>query len=376
MVYLFLMSLKITLSFWLLCFFIATSATTSITGILVWMFLVYMAVLIHELGHALTARLFHRRAHIELNFFGGVTTTLGMPLPRVKEFFVTLMGPLFGFAFGVLLFWLSASISGIFQQFCLLGARLIFFWNVLNLIPILPLDGGKLLSSLLQWIFPRSGLRISLFLSGSFALLMTIFFFMQNLIIIGALFVLFAFESFRAFMSKDSRAPDVRSKESIEELEEAISEWTASKPEAALQRLENLLSKLKERSSEYMEVLEQLSEYYILTGQAKKALARLEPLEKKLSFEGLKLLQLAAYQAREYAPALRAGARAFKEQPETSIALLNAFSAAQLGQEKEAIGWLAWMHKEARQDIRRFLEAEELAPILNTASFKAFLKSL
>ena len=44
-------------------------------------------------------------------------------------------------------------------------------WNVLNLVPVLPLDGGQISREFLAWLLPRNGLavsiQISIFASGA-----------------------------------------------------------------------------------------------------------------------------------------------------------------------------------------------------------------
>ncbi|MBS0655340.1 MAG: M50 family metallopeptidase, partial [Verrucomicrobia bacterium] len=88
--------LYINPSFWLLSLFIGYMNGATPTLFVEWVIVVFVSVLVHELGHALTALLWGQRARIELGLIGGVTIRQGPRLSNIKEFFVVLMGPLFG----------------------------------------------------------------------------------------------------------------------------------------------------------------------------------------------------------------------------------------------------------------------------------------
>lgn len=88
--------------FWVLAGLIAVVQTpgvvniASIISIAVWVIVVLVSVLVHELGHAFSALLFGQRVHIELGGFGGITYRFGPRMSLLKEFIVVLMGPVFG----------------------------------------------------------------------------------------------------------------------------------------------------------------------------------------------------------------------------------------------------------------------------------------
>src|SRR3546814_18959362 len=60
----------------------------TVGGTLVWTVIVFLSVLIHEYGHALTAVAFGQRARIELVALGGVTQRSGTKLNLWKEFII------------------------------------------------------------------------------------------------------------------------------------------------------------------------------------------------------------------------------------------------------------------------------------------------
>lgn len=130
----------------------------------------FVAVLVHELGHAMAARAFGLHPEISLHSFGGTTTYQGGRLGRGQNILTTLAGPGAGFALGVLTVLVSSLVPG--KSPLLQGATeqmlfCTFGWGILNLFPVLPLDGGLVLRDALG---PRHG-QLTLILSALFGLL-------------------------------------------------------------------------------------------------------------------------------------------------------------------------------------------------------------
>lgn len=105
------------------------------------------SVLLHEIGHALMAR--HLGVHIagiELHFFGGAAKMSDMPRTANDEVAIAAAGPAVSFALGGLGLVL-ASLTG-------WGVLSLFGWvnmilGAFNMIPALPMDGGRILRALL-----------------------------------------------------------------------------------------------------------------------------------------------------------------------------------------------------------------------------------
>ncbi len=109
--------------------------------------LLYLSTLLHELAHALAARRFGMVVHsINLNFFGGATAIEDRSNSPRREFVIAIVGPLTSIAVG-LLAWSGyrAAEPGLlrFTVGALAVSNLIV--GVLNLVPGLPLDGGRVL---------------------------------------------------------------------------------------------------------------------------------------------------------------------------------------------------------------------------------------
>lgn len=119
----------------------------------------YLAVLLHEASHALVARRYGFQVQsITLHFLGGVTAIRGEARSPRQEFWIAVVGPLTSIGVGAAavaaLFvlpdgsLLSLTVEG------LAGANLLI--GVLNLVPGLPLDGGRVLKAAVWGITGRS----------------------------------------------------------------------------------------------------------------------------------------------------------------------------------------------------------------------------
>lgn len=174
---------------------------TEVAFILIWGFVVFLSILIHELGHALTIRHYGWASRIILYGMGGLATIENAnpyassynenDTPKAK-IAIALAGPAAGFAFaGIIIAILyAAPIDFRFVQDSVLGVvpdlkgianpnlrhllwSLLFvnvFWGVMNLLPVYPLDGGQVARELFSlsggYGAARSGIEKSLMLSA------------------------------------------------------------------------------------------------------------------------------------------------------------------------------------------------------------------
>src|SRR4051794_10394890 len=112
--------------------------------------LLYLSVLAHEASHAYMARRYGLPvSHITLQFFGGMTHIEGEPETPRQEFWVSVVGPLssLGVALVALLASLAAPDGLIGLAFSGLAWTNLFV-GIVNLVPGLPLDGGRILKAI------------------------------------------------------------------------------------------------------------------------------------------------------------------------------------------------------------------------------------
>lgn len=141
---------------------------------------VLVSVLVHELGHALVSRRYGYPSEIVLYFMGGYATTAAFP--KWRQIAVTAAGP----AIGLILFALTYVAYVVMLRTApqLLQHDLVFYavsvllfanlmWNVMNLVPCLPLDGGQIMRALVHNSSRGSAehvMQISIAASGAVAL--------------------------------------------------------------------------------------------------------------------------------------------------------------------------------------------------------------
>ncbi len=143
-----------------------------------WMSIVSVSILVHELGHAVVSRVFGYQPTIHLVGLGGLTNpNANETIPWHRDVLLTLAGPLSGLTLGLLAgaVGLGLKKSGVapgpvtYVLFGLFAANLV--WAVLNLLPVTSLDGGRISSAVLTRIFGRRGFLFAQLLSVTLGLL-------------------------------------------------------------------------------------------------------------------------------------------------------------------------------------------------------------
>ncbi len=221
-------------SFWLIA--VLFGASGSLLLLPIWVVVVFVSILVHELGHALAFRLHSQRSRILLYFAGGLTIpepvywgsgTANVGLTANQQIFISLAGPGAGFLFAALVLGIVALTGGSIFPTRLLGfiplpldatvpfggivvAALIsmllwvnIFWGVINLMPVYPLDGGSVARTIFVHTNPIDGIRRSLWLSVIVGALVALAgFFLFRSVFIALLFALLAFQSYQALQGR------------------------------------------------------------------------------------------------------------------------------------------------------------------------------
>lgn len=156
--------------FALITWSLASAFPGDVPGRPVWMYWIaglsgaaafYLCLLAHELSHALMARRQGVRvAGITLWLFGGVSRLDAEPESAADEAAITVVGPLTSLVIAGLCYLtagvLSSSGPALLVDLLAWLALINLSLGLFNLVPAFPLDGGRLLSSLLWW---RGGSR-------------------------------------------------------------------------------------------------------------------------------------------------------------------------------------------------------------------------
>ncbi len=130
-----------------------------VMGIFTWlalMVLLFGSVLLHEIGHALTARRFgiHTK-DIVLTPIGGMARIMNMPSNPKQEIAIAIAGPLVSLAIAVVGFFAFQAIAPLtaVPNTIATGIGILMYINLMlglfNLVPALPMDGGRVLRGFL-----------------------------------------------------------------------------------------------------------------------------------------------------------------------------------------------------------------------------------
>lgn len=165
--------------FWLLAAFLGgglraleNPSSRALSLVAIFMVAALVSIVAHELGHALTGlKLGARRVEIELHGMGGHARFFGSQFTDKQNIIVTAAGPgasiaLAGVAYVLILVTGLGSgqhtLSEAYVAYFLSTMVIInVFWSIVNLMPVLPLDGGQILASALG----RDRLRLTCIIS-------------------------------------------------------------------------------------------------------------------------------------------------------------------------------------------------------------------
>jgi Zn-dependent protease len=207
----------------------------------IWLACAFVSILIHELGHVTAGRIFGQRSNIILHGMGGVAIGSFDRLTRWQRIVVSAAGPAAGFMLFALAEWgLKPLVNGFNhswyesrwysvianpinlpffhegEQIQMPGVLVVMnlFWNLFNLIPIIPLDGGMIMRECVSGAFPRHGPRLAYGISFLVAGLIAIYSLLRlwrpipypplDPLFTALMFGWFAFNSFSAMQAEQA----------------------------------------------------------------------------------------------------------------------------------------------------------------------------
>lgn len=223
--------------FWLIAILFGSSSN-SIISLLTWVAAIFVAILIHELGHAFAMRRYGQGSQIILHFSGGLTVPesiswgggyASVAITANQQIFISLAGPFAGFIFAALVLAVSMAAGGtvipnfifgfipfpivflpvggeILNSFVMDLLWISIFWGFFNLMPVHPLDGGNVARDILTQTDPLNGFRKSLWVSvitGATVAVVGLVFLRSTYM--AVLFGLLAFQSFQALQAGAGR---------------------------------------------------------------------------------------------------------------------------------------------------------------------------
>jgi stage IV sporulation protein FB len=361
--------------FWLTAALIGWLSSGNVSGMIVWIGIILLSVLIHEMGHAFMALIFKKHPVIELVPMGGVTSYDPSNLSFYKQFLITFCGPLFGFfLFLVSYFIVHAGIvssRGSVYLFTLLY-RVNFFWTIVNLLPVLPLDGGQLLRIVLESIFGIRGFRIAIIIGIAISFIISLSFFALRMYFLGVIFFLFTFQSFDILKKSRYIASSDRNANLAKLIRYGEVALQEGRKEDAKKIFERVRSKAKKG------IIYGLATNYLAmmdydAGEKHKAYELLLAVKEQLPEESSSFLQKLAFEEENFDLVIELSSISFQVESTVEVALRNARAFAVLNQPEPAGGWLQRAVQSGPVDIENILSEKFFNKVKDNPEFLRFI---
>lgn len=267
-------------SFWLVTALFGMIGSRSWQTVLSWVGVVFVSILIHEIGHALMAMsLGCDVASIRL-YSGGGLTYLDRALSRWRDVAVSAAGPLTGFLFGGIMYAVNEFVPPkSYMGYVILDQLkwVNFGWGIINLLPVPPLDGGHIVRGVLG----PSRQRIALWLgvitaAGVVALALSLRF-----IYIAFMFGMFGYQCWQALQVTRDIKPLKPVKVAEAEPDALARGWQAlrSGHESEAARLGHLALSAAKPGEESNAARDLLAWVALAEGNARAAVSHLEKVE-------------------------------------------------------------------------------------------------
>ncbi len=346
-------SVRICPTFWLFLFFFSRLyAQFSIeNGILAAVLLV--SLLVHEYGHAITALYFGAKPSITLEAFGGRTEYNRYKVSSKQRFWITLNGPLLESSLILIPYLLLK--SGVFAayyyaQYALVATmHLNLIWCLLNLVPIIPLDGGYLLGYLLERKYKENSAKISSAIGLFCTAILVPCLYYYNFFFFATVLLFLGWQNFQILRSFGTASQFSRYSKALKAMEEND-----------LKQAKGLLKKLIYSKDVKIKnaAVESLAKLYFQENKQQKSYDLLLQVDQDSLSEGKYLLCKLAFAKKNYQVVTKYSRQIYEAKPSYEIAALNSQAFAGLADAYYAGAWLATAAQfgpQSRENARQLL---------------------
>jgi Zn-dependent protease len=143
--------------FWLIAYLLVSGTRMGLPMQVAYAAVILLSLVTHEVGHALAAKSAGQQPEISIHAFGGLTRWVpNRPLSKFRLISITLAGPVFGLCLAcvgylALRFVPFAAMKhtptlAALQEVLGIILEVNLVWSLVNLLPVLPFDGGQLLA--------------------------------------------------------------------------------------------------------------------------------------------------------------------------------------------------------------------------------------
>lgn len=340
--------------------------------------IIFFSLIVHEFGHALTARYFGAMPVVILEAFGGkaVFNSYGMSLKQ--KFLITLNGPLIESFLIVLPY--SILKMGTFDHhphityFLQMTMYLNLWWCLMNLLPIMPLDGGQLLRYFLEMKFGEKGFRASLWIGIGCAVVVLPFFIYHQFVVFSILMAIFGYQNFKALKSFQTPSEGDNPFNAYMKGVEAIKNND-------LEKAKTLLKKLLQSKDPQIKhsAIESLAKVYFQESDKKKSYDLLLTADPESLKEGKVLLCKLAFEQGHYGLTCKYSRDTYATEPTFEVAAMNSQAFAHLNHPELAAGWLETASQfgpEYREKVEQLLQLPAYDSVRDHEAFKSHLEKI
>lgn len=361
--------------FFLLFFVYVCSPPNVILGFLI-AFGVFFSIFAHEYGHALTARCFGASPTVTLEAFGGRAEYSGSKMTAKQRFLITLNGPLFTGLLALLSHLLLK--SGLFDHYFYVFLYFMRYintvWLVFNLLPVLPLDGGRLLYHALEQKFGYAGCRATLTIGCIVAAAGAYYyFFHQSMFIFGSFLLFYGWQNFQMLRAnKRFSRPTPADNPFSQYLKgvEAIKNRELDRAKAILKKL----VRSKDPQIKHA-AIESLAQVYFDEDDSQKSYNLLMQADQSRLKKGKCLLCKLAFEHKNYALIAEHARDIYAINPSHEIALLNSQAFGYLNRPELAGAWLktaAQFEDYCQSNFKQTILGEAYASVRSHVDFKKY----
>jgi stage IV sporulation protein FB len=188
------MGTPVYLKYWFFALFAILFMQYDFNTSLDWFLSIFVAVLIHELAHTAVAKqLNHSVEHVYLDVFNGAAAIDTTYSPYNQTILIVAAGPLSN-----LILYFIGSYLGLD-----IFAQVNMFLFIFNILPIYPMDGGRICKAICQWVTkPSIGRKINGYISIICSSLLFIVSIMTINVIMAIFAVFFIFLSYKEIEQK------------------------------------------------------------------------------------------------------------------------------------------------------------------------------
>lgn len=326
---------KIEPTFWIILLFFAGIIYNPSWERLIVAGVMFVSLLVHEYGHAFAAAYFGNAPVITLHGLGGYTSFQDFNISKKQRFIITLCGPLLESVLIAISYYLlkTGTFTSYYIQYTLyVTMELNIIWCLLNLIPIEPLDGSRLLRGILEGLFGRKGEKISIIMG-----LISVVFFVPYLFFIGHPYfsVLLLFFGIRNYLNfkkqKVERSPFNLYMSGIKALD----------AEDLVEAKDHFKKLLKSNDIQLKHAaIESLAKIYCQENKSQKAYELLLKGDPQYLQEGKILLCKLAFERKNHELIGKYSHEIYTHSPSYEIAVLNSQAFACMNHPELAGGWL------------------------------------